>query len=243
MTELTKEMVQRRYDAVASGTYSPEIPGLPGLTFVKMSLKEKGVSSRAYSAKLKELMAEGGYFNEAFMPTLLERACKENGIDIGVLRKQRELMKKYIDSIPPELNGPFDKLTPEEVALLSPEEQEERNKAIQERGRQIGEWQENFFTEDDHRLMGQARQIEQLEQHLRYNTAEHRARAHQATTEILVCARKAEDIKKPYFSGEEEVEEFGARNNQMLVELFSRWNQFKSGLIQDFFRPDSAKLQ
>jgi len=239
MAELTKEMVQRRYETVASGTYSPEIPGLPGLTFVKMGLKERGASSRAYSAKLKELMAEGGYFNEAFISTLLEKACKENGIDIGVLRKQRELMKKYIDSIPPELNSPFDKLTPEEVALLSQEEQEERNKAIQERGRQIMEWQENFFSEDDHRLMETARQIEQLEQHLRYNTAEHRARAHQMVTEILVCARKLEDTKKPYFSSEEDIEEFGQRNNQGLVTLFTKWKQFKEGLLPDFFRPDS----
>jgi len=67
MSELTNEMVGRRYEIVASGTYTPEIPGLPGLTFVKLGLKERGASSRAYSSKLKELMAAGGYFSEALL--------------------------------------------------------------------------------------------------------------------------------------------------------------------------------
>lgn len=235
MAELTAGMVQRRYETVASGTYSPEIPGLPGLTFVKMSLKERGISSRAYSAKLKELMAEGGYFNEAFMPTLLERACKENGIDIGVLRKQRELMKKYIDSIPPEINGPFDKLTPEEVALLSQEEQAEREKAIQERGKRIMEFQQNFFSEDDHRLMETARQIEQLEQHLRANTAEHRARECQAQNEILLCARRSEDTAKQFFNSIDDIQELEEKNRDGLIQLYTKWRQFKEGLLPDFF--------
>jgi len=235
MTELTKEMVQRRYDAVASGTYSPEIPGLPGLTFVKMGLKEKGVSSRAYSAKLKELMAEGGYFNEAFLPSLLERACKENGIDIGVLRKQRELMKKYINSIPPEINGPFDKLTPEEVALLSQEERDARQEAIEGRGKRIMEFQQNFFTEDDHKIFEMARQIEQLEQHLRANTAEHRARECQAQNEILLCARRADDTAKLYFDSIDDIQDLEEKNRDGLIQLYTKWRQFKEGLLPDFF--------
>jgi hypothetical protein len=239
MAEVTAAITQRRFETVASGTYSPEIPGLPGLTFVKMGLKERGASTRAYSSKLKELMAEGGYFNEAFLPSLLERACKENGIDIGVLRKQRELMKRYMDSIPPDLNGPFDKLTPEEVALLSPEEHIEREKAIQERGKKIMEWQDNFFSENDHRLMETARQVEQLERHLKANTAEHHARKHQMETEILICARRSDDIDKPYFNSIEEIADLDSYNREGLVQLYMKWKQFKEGLLPDFFRTDN----
>lgn len=238
MAELTAEMVQRRYETVASGTYSPEIPGLLGLTFVKMGLKERGISSRAYSSKLKELMAAGGYFSEALLPSVLERACIENGLDIGVLRKQREILRRFYDSIPKDLAGPFDQLTEEEVALLSPEERAEREKAIEERGRRVMDWQQGFFTEDDYRVMSQARQIEQLEQHLRANTAEHRAREYQMQTEILLCARRSDDIDKPYFSSIEEIAELEDRNRDALVQLYLKWKQFKEGLAPQFFRPD-----
>jgi len=235
MAELTKEMVQRRLEAVASGTYAPEISGLPGIVFVKMGLKEKGISSRAYSSKLKELMAAGGYFSEALLPTVLEKACRENGVDPGILKKQREILKRFYDSIPPELAGPYDKLTDEEVAQLSPEEKADRDKAIEDRGRQIMEYMQNFYTEDDHKVMDQAQQIEALERHLKANTAEHMARVHQGLTEILICARRSDKIEEPFFASEEEIEEFGQRNHQGLVALFTKWKQFKEGLLPDFF--------
>ena len=235
MTELTNEMVNRRFEAVASGTYAPEIPGLPGLVFTKMGLKERGISSRAYASKLKELYSKGGFFSEAFLPTILEKACKESGIDLNdVLRKQREILKRYHDSIPEEFTKAFDELTDEEVALLSPEEQKEREKAIAEHGRRAMEWQQNFITEEDQKFMDQAKQIERLEQHIKSHTAEHHARAHQAVQEILVCSKK-EDGATPYFSSEEEIEDFMTANTQIGITLFWKWNQWKGGLLPDFF--------
>jgi hypothetical protein len=236
VAELSGEMVQRRLDTVASGTYQPEIAGLPGLVFVKMGLKEKGISSRAYSSKLKELMAAGGYFNEALLPSVLEKTCRENGLDIKVLKKQREILKRFYDSIPKEFVGPIDQLTQEEAALLSPEQQVERNKAMEERGRKIMEWQENFFTEDDYQIMEQAKQIEALESHLKANTAEHNARKHRDETEILLCARREDDIEKPYFTGIEDFIDLEDRNREALVQLYTKWHQFKGGLHPQFFR-------
>lgn len=239
--ELTADMVQRRYETVASGTYAPEIPGLPGLVFMKMGSKERGASSRAYASKLKELMAQGGYFNEALLPSVLEKACIDNGVDLGVIRKQREILKRLFDSIPEEFKKGIDELTDEEVTLLSPEEKEEREKAKAEHGKRAVEWQQNFFTEDDQKIMAQAKQIEALEQHLRTNTAEYYARMHQAIQEILICSKK-EDGETPYFSLEEEIEEFCALNFQIGATLFAKWNQFKTGLNPEFFRPNSSTL-
>jgi len=237
MSELSPEMVQRRYETVASGTYTPEIAGLPGLTFVKMGLVERGVSSRAYSSKLKELMAQGGYFSEALLSSVLERTCRENGMDTGAIKKQREILKRFYESIPQDLAGPIDQLTDEEVALLSLEEKAERHKAIEERGRRIMEWRAGFFTDEDYLVMEQARQIEQLEQHLRANTAEHHARKHQMETEILTCARRTEDVKKPYFDSIDEIQSLEDYNREALVQLYMKWKQFKEGLLPDFFRP------
>ena len=238
MAELTNEMIQRRLETVASATYQPEIPGLPGIVFVKMGLKERGISSRAYSSKLKELMAAGGYFNEALLPAVLEKTCRENAIDIGVIKKQREILKRFYDSMPKDMAGPYDQLTDEEVALLSLEEREERQKAIEERGRKIMEWRVGFFTEEDHRVMEQAGQIERLEQHLKANTAEHHARKYRDETEILVCARR-EDGVKPYFGSIEEIQELEDRNRDALIQLYMKWKQFKEGMAPQFFRPDN----
>ncbi|MDZ4042544.1 MAG: hypothetical protein U1D96_03515 [Eubacteriales bacterium] len=115
-------------------TYSPEIPGLPNLVFVKMGLKERGLSSRAYSSKLKELMDEGGYLSEALLPTTLKKACENNGVDPTVQLKGLALTKQFFNSIPPDLAGPFDHLTQDQVAALPEEEQAARAKAIDDRG-------------------------------------------------------------------------------------------------------------
>ena len=243
MSELTNETVGRRYEIVASGTYTPEIPGLPGLTFVKLGLKERGASSRAYSSKLKELMAAGGYFSEALLPSVLERTCRDNGIEMVVLRKQRDIIKRLYDNIPPDIAALIDKLTDEEVALLSPEELEDRGKAIEDRGRRFGEFAESFYTDEDRAVFEQARQIEQLEQHLRANTAEHHSRKHQMETEILLCARRSDDTEKPYFSCIEDIQDLEDRNRNALVQLYMKWKQFKEGLLPDFFRPDNSNLQ
>ena len=243
MAALTPEMVQRRLETVSSGTYAPEIPGLPGIVFVKMGLKEKGISSRAYSSKLKELMSLGGYFNEAMLPTVLKKACEENGIDPGVIRKQQQILKRFYDDIPKEFRDPLDQLTPEEVALLSPEERDQRAKEIEERGNKIMAWQLNYFTAEDREIMEQVEQIDQLETHLKANTAEHHARQHRDTAEIQQCARREDNINKPYFGSVEDILELEDRNRDALVQLYMKWNQFKNGMLPQFFRPDSSELQ
>lgn len=242
MADLTEPMVNRRYETVASGTYTPEIVGLPGLTFVKMGLREKGASSRAYSAKLKELMNQGGYFNEALLPTILERTCRENGIDTSVIQKQRDILQRFWDSVPRDLQDPVDELTPEEVAELSPEELDARNQLIEARAQRFKDIMENFYKPEDYRILEQAKQIENLELQLRNNTAEHHARKHQMETEILLCARKSEDTEKPYFSSIEDIQELEDTNRDGLVQLYMKWKQFKEGLLPQFFRPDSTEM-
>jgi len=239
MADLTDEMVRRRLDTVASSSFQPEIPGLEGIVFVKMGLKERGNASRAYSSKLKELFATGDCFSEAMLPTVLGKVCKDNGLDIKVLNKQREIMKRFYDTCPPDLMGPIDPLTDEEVALLSPEEQAERQANIEERGKTIMEFTQNFYTEEDYRVMDQVKQIENLEQHIKSNTAEHQARKHQMETEILLCARKIDDIEKPYFGCIEDIQEIEDYNQPGLVQLYMKWKQFKEGLLPQFFRPDN----
>ena len=238
MAELTKDMVQRRLDSTASATFQPEIPGLPGILFVRMGLKEKGKSSRAYSGKLKELYAEGGYFSEPMIKTIIERAAKENGIDPKVIKKRVEIERKFYESIPPELAGPYDQLTEEEVGLLSPEERTERDKAIEERGLQIMEFMKGAYNEEQLQIFEQAKQLEDLERELRSNTAERHAREHQLQSELLMCARKVDDQEQPYFSDIEEISALEHENRQGLVQLYTKWQQFKEGYLPQFFRPD-----
>lgn len=242
MADLIAEMVDRRYETVASGTYSPEIPGLPGITFIKMGLKERGASSRAYSAKLIELMNQGGYFSEALLPTILERTCRENGIDMAVLQKNREIVKRLFDAAPEDLIEPIDELTDEEAALLSPEQKAERERYIEDRGRRIADFMTSFFTANDQKIMDQAKQIENLELQLRNNTAEHNARKYQMEMEILLCARKSDNIDQQYFSCIDEIQELDDTNQAGLIQLFMKWKQFKSGLLPQFFRPNNPEM-
>ncbi len=239
MSELTKDMVERRLDQVASGFFKPEISGLTGLVFIKMGLKERGKSSRAYSSKLKELLNEGGYFSEALLPTALKKICDDNGLDVGVLKKSRDLMKHFYKEIPDHLTGSYDELTDEEVALLPQEEKTERQKEIQARGREIIEYLQNYFTEDEQKVIDQAKQVQALEEHLKVNTAEHFARKHQMEIEILLCARSEDDIQIPYFKSQEEIQGLGDINKNGLVQLYLKWKQFKEGMYPQFFRPNN----
>lgn len=241
LAELTNEMVQRRLETVSSGTYMPEIPGLIGIIFVKMNLQERGQSARSYSFKLKELMSAGGYFSEALLPSVLQKACRENGIDINVLKKERDIQKRFYDSIPKEYTEPYDELTEEEVAELPPEERDRRDQELEERGKQIMEFMQNFYTEEDQKILEQCRQIEALEQHLKNNTAEHLSRKYQIENEILLCARQSDDINQPYFSSIEEIQELEFTNRQGLIQLYLKWKQFKEGMLPEFFRPDNTK--
>lgn len=239
METLQNELIQRRQDTVSSGSFNPIIPGLTGLVFVKMGLKEKGRSSRAYSSKLKELYAEGGYFSEALIPHTLEKICKEQGLDFKVLDKQREILRRFYEAIPDDLRDPVAPLTEEEQAEMSPEEQEAFQKKLEERGKRIHDFMDNFYTDEDRETMAQAKQIEMLEGHIRANTAEHLAQKFQMEIEILLCARKAENLDQPYFSTIDEILELEDTNRPGLIQLYQKWKQFKEGMLPEFFRPDS----
>ncbi|MFZ3171969.1 MAG: hypothetical protein WA118_08320 [Carboxydocellales bacterium] len=240
MSKLTDDMIQRRLETVSSGSYTPAIPGLDGLVFVKMGLAERGVSARAYSSRLKELYALGGYFSQALIPFTLAKICKDNGLDMKVLDKNREILKRFYDSIPAELAAPLDGLTDEEVQELSPEGIELRDKALEERGVKMFEYMQTFYTDEDRQVMDLAKQIEQLETHIKNNTAEHLAWMHQMDTEILISSKKAEDTGSPYFSSIDEIKELEYTNREGLVHLYLKWKQFKEGLLPEFFRPDNS---
>ncbi len=244
MTEgngLPQEFNQRRLDEVASGTFAPAIPGLPGIKFIKLINKAKGIASRAYSKRLMELYKEGGVFSKALIPTYLERQATEAGIDPKAHGKMREAIRLHLEKAPAELKKPYDELTDEEVALLSPESQDERRKAVEEHGRKCTEYMAELYKNEEYkRLLFQAEQLEQLETHLLNNSAEHLANMHRVNTELLLCCVR-EDDEKPYFASIEEVEELEERlGTEIMKQLYIKWHQFKHGLDPQFFRPDSS---
>lgn len=231
MMELTQEQIERRAETVISGTYKPEIPGLD-IVFHRMGLAEKGISSRAYSSKLKELYDVGGYFSEFAVPTVLRKVCKENGLDAGAIAKKRALMERMYKSIPEEFAGPYDQLTDEEVAELSPEAHAARASGMADRGRRMTEWMFGFYSDDDHALLAEAEQVERIEAHIRANTAEHFARKHQMETEIVQCARR-EDGAAAFAS----IDAVQNLPSAVLTQLYLKWKQFREGLTENFFSP------
>jgi hypothetical protein len=238
--EVTPEMIQARVDSVVSGTYRPAIPGLPGLVFTKMGVIEKGKSARAYSKKLLELMKEGGFIHEAMLPSHLKKAMESAGIPLDITKKQRDIIQRFTDSIPENLAGPIDELTPEEVELLSPEQTEARKEAILARFELVKDWEQSFYTDADREVMATTALLENLETQLRSLTYEHNARAFQAVSEIQTCAKTEDD--KPYFATVEDILLMDIESPNLLVELFWQWTTYKKGLNPQFFRPNSPLL-
>lgn len=229
--ELNQQQIERRAETVISGTYKPEIPGLD-IVFHRMTLADKGISSRAYSSKLKELYDLGGYFSEFAVPTVLRKVCKENGLDVGTIAKKRELMERLYRSIPEEFSGPYDQLTDEEIAELSPEAREARSAGMDERGRRAAEWMLGFYTDDDHAMLAEAEQVERIEAHIRANTAEHFARKHQMETEIVQGARRTDGTAA--FASIDDVQNLPSA---VLTQLYLKWKQFREGLNENFTSP------
>ncbi|MBC9783549.1 hypothetical protein H1S01_03355 [Heliobacterium chlorum] len=234
MAELTEDMIRNRLNQIQSGIYEPEINGLPDLVLHKITLQAKGKASQAYSSKLKELMAQGGMFNEAFLPRVLEKACKDAGIDLKAPTKQRKALERFFKEAPHDLLGPIDQLTDEEASLLPEELQKERQKAIEERTQRLSEFMETFHNEDELRAIEETKMIEDLERQLRAQTYEHRAREYQLLTEIFESAKTKEG--KPYFSLVEQIAELDLTNQEALIQLFFRWRLFKEGRLPEFFR-------
>lgn len=244
--ELTQEMINDRLAAVASGSWAPVITDLPGIVFTKMDLRAKGKSSREYSAKLKELFQDGSYFSESLIPALIKTQCDQAGFSAReTIVAFQAIQKRYYDTVPKELMKPIDELTEEEHAKLSPEDQEARIEKIQARGQAIRDFNATFYTDDDFEVQAKMRQIENLENSLKVNSAEHIARAYRASTEIILCAKKFDTKGEqliPYFKSTEEIEELEIDNPETWTALMSSWNQFKNGLHPQFFRPDSAQV-
>jgi hypothetical protein len=232
MAELTNDMIQRRFQKVVSNPTPVNIYGLPNLAFVPLNSKTRGISARAYSAKLMELYREGGFYSEALLPKVLKEICEKHGLDVKLLDKKMALQRKLFEALPEDLQGPYDQLTPEEVAELPPEEQKKREEAIRERGRRIAEFVNQVYTKEELEELEQIRMIEALEQELYHSTAEYHARRYQMVTEILHCARKADNPDEPYFSSEDELEALPVR---VLSDLFLAWKQYREGMPSDFF--------
>jgi hypothetical protein len=153
-------------------------------------------------------------------------------LNVKLLDRKLAIQRKLMVSVPAHLAGPFDQLTEEEVAELSPEEQVDRDEAIRERGKEIAEYMQGVLTDEEREQLAQINLMEQLREDLYYNTAEYHARRHQMVTEILLCARKAEQHDKPYFTSEDELEVLPVGT---LADLFLAWKQFREGLPSDFF--------
>jgi len=244
---LGQEFNTRRLESVASGNFEPHIPDLPGLLFVKMNGADKGAANRAYSAKLKELFNEGGWFARALLPTYLDRQAKEAGLPTNLRTKVRAIQERLMKSIPAELDKPYDRLTDEEVQLLSPEERQARDEAIMALGKQRFEWLQSFYTEEERRTLAQMEQMENLEQHLITQTAEYQAEKHQVHTELLRCCRRLPDQEydaktmPPYFESIEQIEELEETvGTEPMVQLYAKWRLFKMGYDPDYFRPNRA---
>ncbi len=242
MTELEKKFVEQRLTNIKNGEYAPLIDGLPDLLFVKLDNRVKGITSRTYSKKLMEYIKEG-LPSEALLPQLLKQACADAGLDIKVLNKKMELMKKIHEEAPGDLQGPYDSLTPEEVAQLTDEEREARQKGIAERGRRILEFTMNLYSPEEKEMLEQIQQIEAIERNLRNNTAERYARQDQALLELLDGCRRVDKPEQPYFASTDEITALDETNREALVQLFMKWQQFKEGKLPEYFRADSATQQ
>lgn len=234
---LTQEQIERRAEQIVDGVFVPHIDALPNLAFVPLSPAAKGRASRAYSRRLTELMREGGLYSQALIPQILKDRCAEAGLDIAVLAESKKLMRQLYNEIPTELQGPVDALTEEEVALLSPEEQAERQRKIEERARRVDEFWDRFWTGERLRIFTEAQQVEALEKELRKHTYETYATVYRFHVELLESARKADDIEKPYFASADEI---AALPEAVQGVLFHKHQRFLEGAEPGFISPSSG---
>jgi hypothetical protein len=227
MTELTQHQVERRFQTAAANPIPVTIPALPGLFFRPLTLGERGQSSRAYSRALMGYMAEG-LPSEHLLQQNLRKAVEASGLSVAVLKRKGALYAKQMSALTEDLIGPYDQLTPAEVAELPLEVQAERMAAIEARGKRVIELLYAALTDEEREELNQIHQIEQLEQHLRQQTAEFAARRDQQVAEILMGAI-GEDGKS-YLATIEELSVV-----EPLVDLLTAWYQFREGQVSDFF--------
>lgn len=241
MAELTQSMVEARAERVLSGLGDPHMPQFPGLVFKKLDLADFGRVSRAYSVRLKELHEQGGLYSEALLPTVLQKLCAQAGLDVKVLAQANAIQRQAYEQLPDSLKDPFDQLTPEEVAQLSPEEQQKRQEAMMTRDQEIMNHFTNLYTPEQQVVLDQAAQVEALEMQLRLHTYEHHARAEKMYTELLLGCRLVDDAAQPYFVDRDDMNhrlaEAGVEAVQQLIE---RWTQWKAGANPGFFSPSSS---
>lgn len=228
--ELTQHQVERRFQIASSNPVPVNIPGLEGLFFRPLTGGEKGISSRLYSKAVIGYQAEG-LPSEYHLPQLLKRAVENAGMSMAVLKRKATLYEKQMKALPEDLIGPYDQLTPEEVAELPVDAQAERIAAIEERGRRIVECLAGALYDEERDALQQITQIEQLEQHLRQQTAEFYARRDQTVQEVLMGAVSAEG--KAFFASLEALA--AVEPQEALVNIIVAWRQFREGQPSDFF--------
>lgn len=237
----TGAQVEARAAEIINGIGFPYIPVLPGLTFQRLGLAQRGESSRAYSRFLKEDMAQGGRFAEALLPTELRRRCTEVGIDYDDLTvAAEELQRRVFDTAPADLRDAAPRLTDEEFAAMSTEEQELYNSQLRERGLRIKEFLEGLFSPAEKAIRAQVDQVKLLETQLRYQTYEHHARVHQRLVEIQLGART--ETGEPYFASIDEIAELEQTDVATYLILCERWREFLEGRWPGFMpRSSSAR--
>jgi hypothetical protein len=230
MTELSQNQVERRFQIASSNPVPVNIAALPGLFFRPLSGGEKGISSRTYSKALMGYIKDG-MLSKCMVPDVLRASVEAAGMSMKVLVRKGDLYRKQMAALPEDLMGPYDQLTPDEVAELPAEKQVERSAAIEERGKRIVELLAGALTDEERQILGQINRIEALEQELMEQTAERAAQQETYVCEILMGARTEDG--KPYFTGAEDLA--AIEPQAALVNLLVAWNQFREGQPSDFF--------
>lgn len=226
------DTIARRTEEFASGTYQPEIPGLDGLMFAALTLRDRGVASRAYSARLMELHKQGGMYSRALLGEVLRQRCAEAGIDPACTQRWLKVLRRLFDQAP-DLGAP-PRLTAAEVARLAPEEREQHLVALAEYNDRLAAHIEGALTDDERLLRDQVRQVEALERELERHTYEHHARAHQYNVELQLGGRRADAPEKPYFADVAAVEALAEKSPEVLRQLYTAWREWREGRHPDF---------
>jgi hypothetical protein len=224
----TREQIEARTDQIIDGIGYPHLPKLPGITFRRLTLAERGRANLARSRFLKDAMAEGGRFSRALLPTELRRRCLEVGIDYDDLMAQEEAFQKRIfDQAPVELRTARPRLTNEEVAALPKEASEAYFAQLQQAGQLLMKFINSLFTPEERLIRAQIEQVKQLRAQLELDTYDHHADVHERLTEILYGART--ENGEPYFAGIDDLYELQDTDQSTWLSLCAKWREFKAG--------------
>lgn len=224
----TQEQIEERADVIINGIGHPHLPALPGITFRRLTLAERGEASRAYSRHLKEDMTAGGRFSEMLLPTELRRRCREVGLDYDeLMAAEEEFTRRIVDRAPAELRDPAGRLSDDEIAAMPAEAREQYLAELRERGQAILEFLGTLFAPEEQVARAQIAQVKALRDHLMLNTYEHHARVRRQMTEILAGAVGSDG--KSYFPSLDALYDLEDTDHATWLKLAAKWREFKEG--------------